>query len=80
MKEYGITHVTSSPLHPQSNGLAEKAGQTVKRIIKKCQDSGEDVYLALLDLNNMRDDIIGLPTQRLMGRHIIMRLPTSEVL
>lgn len=81
INNYGITHVTSSPLYPQSNGLAEKAVQTVKRIMKKCKETGEDVYLALLDLNNTpRDGIVGSPVQRLMGRRTRTRLPTSDVL
>ncbi|XP_014676436.1 PREDICTED: uncharacterized protein K02A2.6-like [Priapulus caudatus] len=34
-KEWGITHTTSSPRYPQSNGLVERMVQTVKRNHKK---------------------------------------------
>ena len=81
MKKYKINHITSSPLYPQSNGLAEKAVQTVKKMIKKCKATGNDIYLALLDLNNTpRDDLIGSPVQRLMGRRTKTLLPTTEKL
>jgi transposase InsO family protein len=76
---YGINHVTSSPTYPQSNGLAEKAVQTVKKLITKCNASGDDVYLALLELRNSpRDDITGSPMQRLHGRRAQTRLPIAE--
>ena len=81
MKDYGIQHTTSSPLYPQSNGLAEKAVQTIKMTLKKCKEAGEDPYLALLDLRNTpRDQNIGSPAQRLMGRRTKTQLPTSEAL
>ena len=80
-REYVIHHVTSSPTHPQSNGLAEKAVQTAKRLIKKCSQTGGDIYLALLDLNStQRDEEIGSPMQRMLGRRVKTRLPTSEAL
>ncbi|XP_055999881.1 uncharacterized protein K02A2.6-like [Ostrea edulis] len=76
---YGIEHITSSPLYSQSNGLAEKAVQTVKNLFKKCSESGDDVYLSLLDLRNTpRDEQIGSPMQRLMGRRAKTQLPMSD--
>ena len=59
-----INHITSSPTYPQSNGLAEKAVQTVKNLMEKCNANGDDIYLAFLDLRNTpRDDVTGSPMQ-----------------
>lgn len=48
-QEFDFNHVTSSPHFPKSNGLAEKEVQNVNRILKKCDDAGEYVYLGLLN-------------------------------
>lgn len=81
VEAYGINHVTSSPLYQQSNGLAERAVQTVKNLTKKCFETGDDIYLCLLELRNTpRDDEIGSPMQRLMGRRAKTLIPMSKAL
>jgi transposase InsO family protein len=76
---YNIKHVTSSPLYQQSNGLAERAVQTVKNLTKKCFETGDDIYLCLLELRNTpRDDVVGSPMQRLMGRRARTLIPISK--
>ena len=47
-QSWGLNHITSSPHYPQSNGKAENAVKTVKRLFRKCQESRESEYLALL--------------------------------
>ena len=41
-------HVTSSPHHPKSNSRVEAAVKAYKSLIKKTEESGVDVLLALL--------------------------------
>lgn len=80
-KTYNFVHQTSSPHYPQSNGRAEKAVQTVKRILMKAMEESSDPYLALLELcNTPINDRLGSPTQRLMGRRTKTLVPTSEKL
>lgn len=35
MKSNGVCHLASAPYHPSSNGLVERAVQTVKKSLKK---------------------------------------------
>ena len=77
--KYGFRHITSSPGYPKSNGMAERAVQTAKSIIKKANEDNEDPYLGLLNYRNTpRDATVGSPVQRLMGRRTRTQLPTSE--
>lgn len=78
-KEWGFNHVTSSPHHHQGNGLAEKAVQTAKNILRKCSIDKSDVQLALLNWRNTpRNDHLGSPNQRLFSRITRSPIPTSD--
>ena len=47
---WGITHKTSSPHYPQSNGFAEACMKYVKHALQCAKYSGADPQLALLAL------------------------------
>lgn len=80
-RDYHFKHCTSSPRYPQSNGMAEKAVQTAKSLIKKAMHDKKDIYLALLEYRNTPlNDKLGSPVQRLMGRRTKTLIPTTEQL
>ena len=56
---WSFEHHTSSPRYPQSNGKAENAVETVKRLFTKCKASGQSEYLALLDWRNTPTEGVG---------------------
>ena len=77
VKSYGFKHVTHSPHHHSGNGLAERAVQTVKNLLKKSKDP----YKAMLDYRNTIIDDIGLsPAQMFLGRRLKTNLPTTSPL
>ena len=47
-QEWGFQHIQSSPYHHQSNGEAERFVRTVKDILTKAHQSGQDPDMALL--------------------------------
>ena len=76
-KEYGFDCVTSSATFSQSNGLAERAVQTVKNLMKKAKDP----YLAMLSYRTTVIDDIGLsPAEMMFSRRLKTTLPTSAPL
>ena len=74
-KDWGITHRTSSPHHPKSNGEAERGVQTIKSLWKKCKDKN----LALLDYRTTPLASCNLsPAQLSMGRRPRNKLPAAR--
>ncbi|XP_014674912.1 PREDICTED: uncharacterized protein K02A2.6-like [Priapulus caudatus] len=76
-RKYEFQHHTSSPEYPQSNGMAERAVQTLKRLLKKVGRAGRDPYLAILEWRNTPLQGMGSPSQMLMGRRTRSRLPAT---
>ena len=75
-KKWSFKVVTSSPKYPQSNGLAERNVQTIKKLLKKAREGENDEQLALLELRNT--PITGMsysPAQLLMNRRLRGSLP-----
>lgn len=80
-KQWGFMHTVSSPLFPQSNGLAERSVQTVKRLLKKALAEGRDPYHSLFILRTTPvESIGGSPAQLLMGRRLKSNLPMTHQL
>ena len=76
-EQWGFDHITTSPLHPQSNGLAERSVQIIKRMLKKSLATGQDIYLNLLELRNTMIGELGSPAQLLMSRRLQTSLPVK---
>ncbi|KAK3108757.1 hypothetical protein FSP39_014959 [Pinctada imbricata] len=73
-KDYGFSHITTSPHFPQGNGQAERTVQTVKNMLKKATDP----YKALLAYRNTNIEDIGMsPAQMFLGRRLKTDLPTT---
>ena len=66
-KEYRFDCVTSSATFSQSNGLAERAVQTVKNLMKK----DKDPYLAMLSYTTTVIDDIGLSPAEMMFSRLL---------
>lgn len=79
--QWNFQHVTSSPHYPQSNGKAENAVRTFKRLFSKCRAAGISEFQALLDWRNTPS--VGMDTssaQRFFGRRCKTLLPSTEAL
>jgi RNase H-like domain found in reverse transcriptase/Reverse transcriptase (RNA-dependent DNA polymerase)/Integrase core domain/Integrase zinc binding domain len=66
--EWNFTHLTSSPHHPRSNGLAERYVQVAKNLLKRCKQDNSDIHLALLMQRNTPTETLPSPAERLLNR------------
>ena len=78
-RNWGFTHKTIRPGNSQANGAAEAAVKIAKRILRRSQSSGEDHYVALLNLRSTSNDGLNTsPAERLFGRRTKSTMPTAE--
>ena len=78
---WNFHHITSSPLYPQSNGLAESSVKRAKLVLEKTQREGSDIYRDLLNIRNVpADHKLGSPSQRLMSPRLRTTVPTTDSL
>lgn len=69
----------SSPLHSQSNGLAEKGVSICKNLLRKSRDSHTDINIALLNYRNTTTAGMKLsPSELLMNRKLKTKLPVNS--
>ena len=71
-RQYGFQHITSSPRYPKSNGEAERAVGTVKRMWAKT----DDPYMSLMIYRATPLENGFAPSELLMGRLLRTALPT----
>ena len=73
-ENYQFKHITSSPYFPQSNGEAERAVGTIKRLLNK----EKDPYLALLAYRSTPLQNGFSPSELLMSRKLRTNVPISR--
>ena len=76
--DWNFSHVTSSPLYSQSNGLVEKTVQTIKRLFRKAKDSKKDPYMSILEYRTTPLKCDKSPSQLLMSRRLRTVLPVNH--
>ena len=76
LQTWQIVHTTSSPRYPRSNGFIERNIQTVKNILKKAKEAGEDPELAILCARTTPIDAhLPSPAELMFNRKIVGNLP-----
>jgi hypothetical protein len=74
-----ITHVTSSPEYPQSNGQAEVMVKSAKKLLARCKAEGKHYLPGLIELRNTPISAdIPSPAALLQGRLLPSHLPTPD--
>jgi hypothetical protein len=76
VSNWGIIHMTSSPMHQQANGKAESAVKIMKTLLVKTYKEGGDPYEAMLEQRNTpRQDTGRSPAEMLFKRRTRSFLP-----
>ena len=87
---YGFIHTTTSPYYKEANGFIERNVQTVKDVLQKCKESGQDPHLAMLCLRTTPlDHTLPSPAELLnsrvyqsnlpaMSKHILLNTPDFD--
>ena len=77
VEDWGITHVTSSPMYQRANGKAESAVKIMKSLLVKTHKGGGDPYEALLEQRNTPREDNGLsPAEMIFNRRTRSFLPS----
>ena len=79
-KQNGIRHVRPAPYHPASNGLAERAVQTLKAFMKKETNGTVDTHVSrfLSQYRTTLHSTTGItPAEMLLGRQPRTRLDSD---
>ncbi|RXN20033.1 putative hephaestin-like protein 1 [Labeo rohita] len=77
-RTWEFLHTTTSPYHPQSNGLAEKSVHTANKLLEKAKADKSDPYLSLPEYHNSPVNGFKSPAQLLMSRHLRSTLPNTN--
>ena len=76
---FNVSHISSSPHYPQSNGLAEKYVQIVKCLFNKAKEEGTDFHKCLMIYHiTPLTGSLQMPVQILHGRSTRSDLPMSN--
>lgn len=73
-KEWSFEHKITTPKHHQSNGLAERHIQTIKRVLKKIIQERKDIDLALLQCRNTPFNDSNLTPAEIMYRRKVKNI------
>lgn len=76
---WNFCHQITSPLYPQSNGMAERHIQTIKNMMRKVLEDHKELPLALLQYRNTPLMEGYSPAQLLMSRQLRANLPTTTI-
>ena len=80
-QSYGFKHMCTSRHYPQSNGKAKSAVQQAKKTLRMARASGNDFYLALLNVcNTSQEGHNTCLAQRMMSKSTRTTLPVSASL